>query len=100
MNKFIGYLNIKETMEYEGEFNIKGFEINGEKVNRRKMTYYKNKNVITCVIKKGSLKGVGIAKCNPRDKFDYHTGMVLAELRAKEDYYKNTSLVIIRNLRK
>lgn len=100
MNKFIGYLNIKETMEYEGEFNIKGLDTKGKKVNTRKMAYYKNKNVITCVIKKGSLKGVGIAKCNPKDKFDYHTGMVLAELRARENYYKNTSLTIIRNLRR
>ncbi|WP_243149571.1 hypothetical protein [Clostridium niameyense] len=39
----------------------------------------------------GTIKGVGIARCNPKDKFKQITGCELAEMRAREDFYKNVA---------
>ena len=90
MNKFIGFLNTKETMNCKGEWKFKGLESETEKCNSRSLKYYRNKNVITCVLRSNGKKAIGIAKCNPKDKFNYYDGVLIAELRARENFYKIT----------
>lgn len=57
------------------------------------LKFYRNDRNITAVMtnKNGKIKGVGIAKCNPKDKFDIEKGLQLAEMRAREDFYKSTA---------
>jgi len=90
VNKLIGTLTAKETMNCKGEFEIKGFKNEIEKCNSRNLKYYRNKNVITCVIRSNGKKAIGIAKCSPKDKFNYYDGVLIAELRARENFYKIT----------
>ena len=90
MNKFIGVLKSKETIESNAVMKIEGFKDNTYKCRERTIKFYRNKNVITCVIKTdGSrFKAIGVARCNPKDRFDYSTGIILSELRARENLYK------------
>lgn len=90
MNKFIGVLKSKETIESNAVMQIEGFKDNTYKCRERTIKFYRNKNVITCVIKTdGSrFKAIGVARCNPKDRFDYSTGIILSELRARENLYK------------
>lgn len=62
-----------------------------EKTNIYNITYKRKGRKIVCEFSSGIFKGVGIAKCSPEDKFDYGKGAVLAELRARSDFYKKVS---------
>ncbi|ACO85593.1 hypothetical protein EXN00_16590 [Clostridium botulinum] len=92
--KKIFELNILNTMDIttikECEGMKKGIH-SKEQVHHLK--FYKNGRTITAVMtdKTGMIKGVGVAKCNPKDTFDIKTGLVLAEMRAREDFYKSTA---------
>lgn len=90
MNKFIGVLETKETIESNAVMEVEGFKDSTYKFRERVIKFYRNKNVITCVIKTdGSrFKAIGFARCNPKDGFDYSTGIILSELRARENLYK------------
>lgn len=99
MNKFIGVLRAKETMKVEGTWEIQGFANKTEKHNLRTLKYYRNKNVITCVIKTNGIKAIGIAKCNPKDEFNYSDGIIIAELRARENLYKIAAEKHIRRIK-
>lgn len=92
MNKFIGVLKTKETIESNAVMQIEGFKDSTCKCRERTIKFYRNKNVITCVIKTdGSrFQAIGVARCNPKDRFDYPTGIILSELRARENLYKST----------
>ncbi|ENK1244764.1 hypothetical protein AB2063_002977 [Clostridium botulinum] len=94
--KKIFELNILNTMDIT---KVKGMEkdiYSKEQVHY--LRFYKNRRNITAVMtnKFGAIKGVGVAKCNPKDTFKISTGMVLAEMRAREDFYKNTAKRFLR----
>ncbi|WP_409068894.1 hypothetical protein ACFLKC_14270 [Clostridium caseinilyticum] len=57
------------------------------------LKFYKNGRNITAVMtnETGAIKGVGIAKCNPKDRFDIRKGLQLSEMRAREDFYRSTA---------
>ncbi|EPY2295882.1 hypothetical protein ACXATC_003552 [Clostridium sporogenes] len=92
-------LNILNTMDIIKIKNCEGMKkdiYSKEQVHHLK--FYKNGRNITAVMtnKLGEIKGVGIAKCNPKDTFDIGTGTALAEMRAREDFYKNTAKRFLR----
>ncbi|ACQ51791.1 hypothetical protein FDF29_11815 [Clostridium botulinum] len=62
------------------------------------LKFYRNDRNITAVITNESrtIKGIGIAKCNPKDKFDIRKGLQLSEIRARGDFYKNTAERFLR----
>ena len=74
----------------------KGVSRGINKVFKKSFVWYRNGDVITCIIKGFEYKGVGIAKCHPTDKFDYDVGCELAELRAQSDYYINQAKYYFR----
>ena len=88
MNKFLGYMKTTETIKAKGKWEIEGFTKETERKNFRNLKFYRNNNAITCVLESKGIKAIGIAKCNPRDKFNYYDGMVIAETRARENFYK------------
>lgn len=96
MQTKVGEIKFKETMEGTQSMNIPGYPKEFKKSNLRTMKYYRNKNVITCVMTKGGFKGVGIAKCNSKDNFDYSKGIRLAEMRARSNYYKDIANFLSR----
>lgn len=54
------------------------------------ITFYQNGTTITCVfVSESCHKGVGVARCSPKDTFDIYKGVTIAELRARENFYKN-----------
>lgn len=64
---------------------------NDKKTNIYNIAYKRKGRKIVCEFSSGIFKGVGIAKCNHEDEFDYGKGMLLAELRARSDFYKKAS---------
>lgn len=79
------------TLKMTGAFNkiYDGVKKDVNNTFKRSYLWYRNGNVITCIIKSAIFKGVGIAKCNSADKFDYDKGCILAEARANADFYNN-----------
>ncbi|MGO5072386.1 hypothetical protein ACTQ4K_00295 [Clostridium sporogenes] len=92
-------LNILNTMDIT---TIKNCEVMKKGIHSKEqvhhLKFYKNGRTITAIMtdKIGMIKGVGIAKCNPKDTFDIGTGTALAEIRAREDFYKNTAERFLR----
>lgn len=92
--KKIFELNILNTMDITTVQECKGMKKGiHSKEQVHYLRFYKNGRNITAVITNGNgtIKGVGIAKCNPKDTFNIKKGLPLAELRAREDFYKNTA---------
>lgn len=89
--EYIGENKTVETMEVVGNFNGEYRYLNTKRSSSRKATvkYFRNGDTLTCVYKSLGIKGVGIAKKHPEDKFNVITGMSIAEIRAMEDFYKN-----------
>lgn len=82
-----------ESMNVKVKLAIAG--LHGGKVqNKKDIRWYQNGNIITCVTTGTHSKGVGIAKCSPKDKFDHIKGMRIAEIRARADFYNN----LVKNL--
>ncbi|KEI87691.1 hypothetical protein N492_12215 [Clostridium botulinum B2 267] len=92
--KKIFELNILNTMNVTAVKECKGMKKGVHSKNQlHHLKFYKNGKTITSIMtdKTGMIKGVGIAKCNPKDIFDIKTGLVLAEMRAREDFYKSVA---------
>ncbi|EJP6471403.1 hypothetical protein NHI66_000652 [Clostridium botulinum] len=92
--KKIFELNILNTMDITTIKECLGMKKgNCVKKQVHHLKFYRNDRNITAVMtnKFGTIKGVGVAKCNPKDTFEISTGMVLAEMRAREDFYKSTA---------
>ncbi|APH20911.1 hypothetical protein [Clostridium botulinum] len=86
-------LNVKNTMNINIVKGLEGCK-KGDiiKYQNHNIKFFKNNKIITCVISnKFEVKGIGIAKCHPDDFFDIKYGVILAELRARENFYKNLS---------
>jgi len=97
--KKIVELRILNTIDITKIKNCEGMEkdiYSKEQVHHLK--FYKNGRNVTAVMtnKLGTIKGVGIAKCNPKDTFDIETGLILAEMRARENFYKSTAKRFLR----
>jgi hypothetical protein len=96
MQKFLGVMKEQSTMKIDSKMSEGCHLRQGkfEKENGRKtIKFYQNDNTITCIITLGSnnnFKGVGVAKCHPEDNFDLFEGILIAELRARSDFYKRT----------
>ncbi|NFP92378.1 hypothetical protein [Clostridium sporogenes] len=92
--KKIFELNILNTMDIRTMKECKGMK-KGFHYKRQvyHLKFYRNDRNITAVItnESGTIKGVGVAKCNPKDKFNIRIGLQLSEMRAREDFYKNTA---------
>ncbi|MBU3208578.1 hypothetical protein KPL28_02875 [Clostridium algidicarnis] len=87
----INEVNIVNTMNILTVKACKGFR-KGEytKTQRHKIKVYQSGTTLTAVITNTiGAKGVGVAKCNPKDKFNLEFGLRLAEYRARENFYKN-----------
>lgn len=70
-------------------------------VNKYKLVTIRKGRTITCTITALSLpnlKGVGVARCLLEDEFDVKTGSRIAELRAREDFYRQLSKRVIDRL--
>ena len=86
---FLGRYEGNETMDliYTGSEGLS----NTYRNNNRLIEYFRRGNEIKCVFSNGgliSVKGIGISKCHPTDNFNLTSGLVLAETRARENYYK------------
>jgi hypothetical protein len=91
-NKKVGSLNVAIRIMYKGEMP-KTFRNEGDKEIKYKYFYFENleKRTCTCVIKSahtGEKQAVGIARCNPKDKFSLEKGLCIAEYRAKIALYQ------------
>ncbi|HCL4466723.1 TPA: hypothetical protein N2D60_003509 [Clostridium botulinum] len=92
--KKIFELNILNTMDITTMKECKGMKKGvHSKKQLHHLKFYRNDRNITAVMtnENGTIKGVGIAKCNPKDIFDIEIGLVLSEMRAREDFYKSTA---------
>ncbi|HBJ2608690.1 hypothetical protein FDA77_16770 [Clostridium botulinum] len=92
--KKIFELNILNTMNITAVKECKGMKKGVHSKNQlHHLKFYKNGRNITAVMtdKTGMIKGVGIAKCNPKDTFNIRIGLQLSEIRAREDFYKSTA---------
>ncbi|EPS56799.1 hypothetical protein [Clostridium botulinum] len=97
--KKIFELNILNTMDITTIKECKGMKKGTHsKEQIHHLKFYKNERTITAVMtdKTGIIKGVGIAKCNPKDIFDIKKGLPLAEMRARENFYKSTAERFLR----
>ena len=51
--------------------------------------YIRKGDRIICTFTNGAYTGKGMSKCDDEDEFNYFTGAMYAELRARSDFYKN-----------
>ncbi|NFO72341.1 hypothetical protein FDC51_19830 [Clostridium botulinum] len=97
--KKIFELNILNTMDIRTMKECKGMK-KGFHYKRQihHLKFYRNDRNITAVItnESGTIKGVGVAKCNPKDTFNVRIGLPLAEFRARENFYKNAAERFLR----
>lgn len=75
-----------ETTQIIDEIKVK-LKKNNEKTNDYNITYRREGNKIICTFSNGIYTGIGIARCNPEDEFNYFDGCILAEHRARSDFY-------------
>lgn len=87
-NEFLGKITAKETGDATVNLVINGIAYKNSICNIREFKFYRNGNAITCILKSGSIKVIGISRCNPEDTFNYSYGMQLAEYRARANFYK------------
>ena len=101
-NMYVGELDVNIITEYEGSWG-ENLDVNlsskGDKNAEYKHIYFcnKEKRICTCIIKSkctGKIRGVGISKCNPKDRFDMYTGLMIAEYRAKIELYKSNIKIL------
>lgn len=57
------------------------------KTSKYEITYIREGYKIICEFSNDAIVGTGVAKCNPDDEFDYHKGIIIAESRARSDFY-------------
>lgn len=91
-NKKVGSLKVKNTLSFNGDMP-EPFKCKGSKETNSVYIYFQNikKGTCTCIIKStltGEVKGIGIARCNPNDRFDLTKGTAIAEYRAKINQYE------------
>lgn len=81
-----------------GSYNkiYQGSKLNINRHGKKSYVWYRNGNVVTCVVESGRHKGVGIAKCNPKDKFNYDKGCELAEARANINFHESIAKDLAR----
>ena len=97
----ISEVNIVNTMNISTVKMCKGFK-KGEyvKTQRHKVKVYQSGTTLTTltmvITNARGAKGVGVAKCNPKDKFNLEFGLHLAEYRAREDFYKSLAEMYIK----
>ncbi len=53
--------------------------------------YIRNGNKVICTFSNGYTIGKGISKCHHDDKFNYGKGAIIAELRARSDFYNKVA---------
>ena len=69
-----------------------------EKENKYDITYKRKGRKTICEFRCQCIVGKGIASCDPKDKFDYLTGITIAELRARSDFYKKVAEYHIKTI--
>lgn len=95
-NKKVGSLNVKHTISYDGDMPSL-FKSTGSKETNLVYIYFQNleKGTCTCIIKShGEVKGIGVARCNPKEKFDLGKGITIAEYRAKINQYEKNIKIL------
>lgn len=94
----LGVVKASFEMKVEQNFPNVSREYKKELTKRFKheYQYFQNGTTITCISinSKYGFKAIGIAKCNPKDKFDLEKGMRISEIRCKSDYYKQLANLI------
>jgi len=94
----ISEVNIVNTMNIRTVKVCKGFR-KGEyvKTQMHKIKVYQSGTTLTALITNTrGAKGVGVARCNPKDNFNLEFGLHLAEYRAREDFYKSLAEMYIK----
>lgn len=56
--------------------------------------YIRKGNQVICTFSNSSVTGKGISKCHPDDKFNYGKGVIIAELRARANFYNKIAAKI------
>ena len=97
----IATYKVKRTETIKGEQYISRDKLKLKLNNTKEMdydiAYIRKGNKITCKFSNGHIVGKGIARCCDEDTFDYMTGVGLAELRARSDFYKKNAEKLIKD---
>ena len=72
--------------QYINESVVK-FKRENIKVNYYTIRFKRDGRKIICTYGRGNTVGIGVAKCNSKDEFNYGKGTTIAELRARSDFY-------------
>lgn len=89
-NTYLGWTKSDEIRKITQDMSSVGLTRKGNiQVVEHDYKYYQNGNAVICTMTNQETKGVGIAKCHPRDNFNLRKGLVMAELRATADFYTN-----------